>query len=212
MGTGDADSQTLLREPWDARSANNVDGSDVDPKVDSWTRRLVDTANRQRLPELFRGSPRGALYRVPDRAGIGVVVLRTSDLSASQLMGLMRFRLGQYVAAGLFDPVQVHEQRLDFDPFCSLGPNDLHFLAGSTQSGQLLCYMTLRAPRKAAARARLRQPDRELYPVEQLVGWGVFNRLRIMPDLQVAKVREASRLVKSQCLSRLDERAIRAPI
>jgi hypothetical protein len=48
--------------------------------------------------------------------------------------------------------------------------------------------------------------------VEKLFGHGVYNRLRILPDLPVTRVRELGRFVKNQRLGAFDERAFRAPI
>ena len=40
--------------------------------------------------------------------------------------------------------------------------------------------------------------------MEQIFGWGVYNRLRVLPDLPVTRVREWGRFVKNQRLSGLE--------
>ena len=58
----------------------------------------------------------------------------------------------------------------------------------------------------------MRVPERPLFPVEEDFGWGIFNQLRLLPDLPVNKVRELSRFVKNQRLAPFDELGIRAPV
>jgi CRP/FNR family transcriptional regulator, cyclic AMP receptor protein len=60
--------------------------------------------------------------------------------------------------------------------------------------------------------ATLRTRDRPFFTVEERVGWGVFNRLRILPDLPLDAVREMGRFVKNQRHGSMEEVAIRAPI
>jgi len=43
-------------------------------------------------------------------------------------------------------------------------------------------------------------------------GWGIYNRLRVLPDLQVDKLREMGRFVKNQRLHTFDELGARGPI
>src|SRR5262249_52599409 len=54
--------------------------------------------------------------------------------------------------------------------------------------------------------------DRALFPVEQVFGWGVYNRLRLLPDMPVRRVREAGRLAKNQQRDPQDELIVRAPV
>ena len=54
--------------------------------------------------------------------------------------------------------------------------------------------------------------DRPLFPVEEIFGRGLYDRLRILPDLPVGKVRELGRFVKNQQVSALDELLTRAPV
>jgi hypothetical protein len=50
------------------------------------------------------------------------------------------------------------------------------------------------------------------FRVEEMFGWRLLNRLRIIPDLPVQKIRELGRFVKNQRLSPFDELGARAPM
>ena len=58
----------------------------------------------------------------------------------------------------------------------------------------------------------MRTRGRPQLPVERAFGEGVFDRLAVLPDLPVARVRELGRFVKNQRMAPLDERLTRAPV
>jgi hypothetical protein len=58
----------------------------------------------------------------------------------------------------------------------------------------------------------LRTRDRPLLPVEDCEGWGVFNRLAVLPDLPLSSIWELSSLAKNHRLGRRDPRGVRSPI
>ena len=62
----------------------------------------------------------------------------------------------------------------------------------------------MRAPAAAPAGTTLSTRDRPLLPLEEHFGWGALNRLRLLPELPLERLRELSRFVKNQ---RLGERA-----
>jgi len=51
-----------------------------------------------------------------------------------------------------------------------------------------------------------------LFPTEEVFGRGLFDRLKILPDLSVHRVREAGRLMKNHRRPALDELITRAPV
>jgi hypothetical protein len=177
--------------------------------VDGYARRLVEDATRVRVPELLTTPHAEALYQVLDRNGVGVVALRTSSLSEAQLGRLMSFRLAQYLVAGLVDPEVVYRDRLQQDLPSSVSSGDIHFIAGVPRTGQILCYMVLRA---VVADATLRSRRRPLFPVEQAFGPGIYNNLPTLPDLPIASIRELSRFVKNQQIGVRDQGMLRSPI
>jgi hypothetical protein len=91
-------------------------------------------------------------------------------------------------------------------------PEDIHILAGSALTGEILCYCTLRALAGAPAGATMRTRARPLFPVEQTHGLGLYNHLRLLPDLPVRRVRELGRFARNQLASRVSATAARAPV
>jgi CRP-like cAMP-binding protein len=172
---------------------------------------LIETAARQRLPDLFAGEYPDALYRVRDRNGVSVLVVRTPQLSEEHLVKLMKYRLAQYLAVNFVDTEMIYQARIEYEPLSGVSPHDVHFIAGSVETGEILCYAAVKAGTPAPGKI-LRDRDRPLFPVEKVHGWGVYNRLRVLPDLQVDKLREMGRFVKNQRLHTFDVLGARGPI
>jgi hypothetical protein len=185
---------------------------ELEPAGAEWVGRLVDDAAKIRLRSLFEASREGAVYRVPDRSGIGVVALPTSGLGSDELLALMRYRLAQYLESDFVDGRVVYEQRLEHEPLDAVSGEDIHIVAGSPETGELFCYSIVEAPPEAPPETRMRDRDRALFPVEQVHGSAIYNRLRILPDLEIAKVRELGRFVRNQRLPPISDAAVRAPI
>ena len=147
-----------------------------------------------------------------NRSGIGVTALRTTDLTEEQLVELMRFRLAQYLEVNFVDANVVYEQRLEHESLDNVYPNDIHVVAGSVDDGEILCYATLKSAPDAPPGTTLRTRDRPLLPVEKMHGFGIFNRLPILPDLPVQQIRELGRFVKNQRYHGVEDRSVRGPV
>jgi hypothetical protein len=80
----------------------------------------------------------------------------------------------------------------------AVAPGDVHVIAGVPGTGEILCYVVVEQPPLAPPGCRVRSAGRRLFPVEQVHGIGLYNRLPILPDLPVAKVREMGRFVRSR--------------
>ncbi len=173
---------------------------------------LVKHAAALRLPSLFGDSRPDAVHQVFDRAGVSVVMIETRALSEQELTAILRFRLAQYLAAGFADASVIFERRLEHEPLESVAPSDFHVLAGSAEDGEILCYLTVRGSRPSWPGQRMRSQVRPAFPVEEMHGMGIYDRLAQLPDLPVAKVREVGRFVKSQQLHRRDDFGVRGPI
>jgi CRP-like cAMP-binding protein len=186
--------------------------ADTDQAAKAFAQQLIDAAADLRLPDLFGTPPAGALYHMPDRHGVTTLVLRTSDLSEAQLVKLMRYRLAQYLAVQFVDLNMIYADRLEHEPLAGVYPQDVHVLSGATSTGEILCYSTVKAAPEAGSGLTLRDHERPLFPVEKVHGWGVYNRLRVLPDLPIAKIRELGRFVKNQQLHTFDELGARAPV
>ena len=183
------------------------------PTAEPFVRRLIDGAGGFRLPELFVEASCDALYHLPDRHGVSVVALRASSLGEEQTGKLMTYRLVQYVFAGQVDATTAVAAGWEQEPRSGLAPSDIHVLAGSAATGELLCYAVVRqVAEEIPPWARLRDRDRPLFPVEKVFGWGVYNRLRVLPDLPAGAAREFGRFVKNQRPHAPGEQAVRGPV
>ena len=183
-----------------------------DASADAYVAGLVEAAAAIRLPELFGKRHPKAIFSVENRGGIGVTVLRTSDLTHDQLVDLMRYRLAQYLEANFVEANVVYEERLEHESLDNVLPNDIHVIAGSVDDGEILCYATLEASPDAAPGTTLRTRERPLMPVEKVHGFGIFNRLPILPDLPMAQIRELGRFVKNQRYHGVEDKSIRGPV
>jgi hypothetical protein len=179
---------------------------------DRYVAELVEAGCALRLPELARGRWPDALYRIRDRRGVGVLALGGDALSECQRDALLRFRFAQYVDVGFVDPELVHRERLEREPGPAIEPAAVDFVAFSSADGRLLASLSLRAAPDAPAGTTLRTPERPLLPFEEHFGWGALNRLRILPDLPLGRIRELGRFVKNRRLGSLGELGARAVV
>jgi hypothetical protein len=169
---------------------------------------VMDEGAHQRAPRVLDGD---ALHRVRGRNGISVIAVRSAVLHESELIALLRYRFAQYLALGFFDPAVTFAQRMEYEPLSVVSPADVHYIA-STAEGEILNYATLRAPPPGGGDLTMRDRGRQRFPVEQSFGEGIFDRLAILPDIPVARVRELGRFVKNHRIGPLDERLSLAPV
>jgi hypothetical protein len=170
----------------------------MDDSERAYFRQAMTAGAAVRLPTLLRTPPRGALYHRPDRHGVAVVAVPTTSLRGGDLDALLRFRFAQYLGIGFIDRRLAYTERMFSEPASVVFPGDLHLVAGVPATGEILCYAVLEQPPAAPDGTRLRTASRPLFPVEAVHGAGVYNRLPILPDLAVHKVRELGRFVKNQ--------------
>lgn len=168
---------------------------------DRYVEELIRRGSIVSLPEL-RGRSFPAIYRVRDRCGLGVVAVTDGELDERQRDALERFRFAQYLAAGFIDKDIAFRQRLDHDAlddsYTRRIAETVHFVVFATASGQLLATMCLLAGAKGNAGVRVRERGRPLFPVEEHFGWGALNRLALLPETPVERVREFGRMVKNR--------------
>ena len=184
----------------------------ADAQADAYIAKLVAGASEIRLPDIFGRAHADALFHVADRHGVSVVALKTTSLTQEQLLALMRFRLAQYLDVNFVNAQVVYDRRLEHEPLDAVKPDDIHVMAGSPSTGEILCYAVIEAPLETAPGVTLRDKDRPLLPAEEIHGWGIFNRLPILPDLPLAKIRELGRFVKNQRYKGMEDLGVRGPI
>src|SRR5712692_1376486 len=164
-----------------------------DPRVDGYVHQLIDRAAAARLPQLFQDG-RETLYRL-ERGGVSVIAVPTAGLSESELKAVMAYRLAQYLVVHFVDPRMICEASMEHEPIARVSPDDVHFIAGSTETGEILCYATLEGGPDFPPGATFRSLERPLFPAEQVHGWGIYNHLMVLPDLPLNRVRELGRFV-----------------
>ncbi len=113
------------------------------PDVDAYIQRLIDEASAQRLPGLFADETIDAIYRLHNRNGISVIAVRTTQLTEEYLLQIMSFRFGQYLAAGYLNTELIHDQRLKNEPLSGVSAGDIHVIAASAETGEILCYAVI---------------------------------------------------------------------
>jgi hypothetical protein len=166
---------------------------------DRYRERLVAAGCSIRLPQL-RAERRGVLQRVRDRRGVSVVALRTEAIRADERDALLRFRFAQYLEVGFIDAQLAARERLVRDPAGNDTPGTVECVALDAADGLLLASVSIRAPAPTPAGSTLSTRDRPLLPLEEHFGWGALNRLRLLPELPLGRVRELSRFVKNRRL------------
>src|SRR5260370_16261858 len=93
----------------------------------------------------------------------------------------------------------ISQARRESERRSGVSPHDVPFMAGSAETGEILCYAAVKAGTPAPSKT-LRDRERPLFPVEKVHGWGIYNRLRVLPDLQGDKLPEMGRFVKNHRL------------
>lgn len=153
----------------------------------------------------------GVRFTVRSGTGLRVVMAYHGQLSACERTAIGRFRLTQYVAAGLYDEARARRFEEHGDPSLeALAAHDMHIAVGDAQ-GRFLAYLcvqsafpfssaptALRAPHAHSdTTRRLWERPRPTFPVETEYGhiYGHHPGLKAMP---LHGVRELSRLVRNQ--------------
>ncbi len=172
--------------------------------AERYLERVVAAGCSIRLPQLRDERRAGVLHRVSERHGVSVVALRAETVGTDERDALLRFRFAQYLAAGFVDTELAQRERLVRDPGGADAPGSVDCVALDASDGLVLASLSMRAPAAAPAGTTLSTRERPLLPLEEHFGWGALNRLRLLPDLPLDRVRELSRFVKN---NRLGERA-----
>ena len=162
-----------------------------------YVERLVEEGSAITLPALTRGRLPGALYRLRNREGVGAIAIPNAALAPEQERALREGRWQFALAVGFVDPVLAHRDRMTHEPLSEPEPDTVNCVAFCARDGRLLASVALRAPAPAPAGTTLRTPERPLLPLEEHFGWGALNRLQLLPDVPLDRIRELGRFVKN---------------
>jgi hypothetical protein len=180
--------------------------------VGDFRRRVAARAAGARLTELFRRPPPGTLYHVADRQGVSVVVVPTSALGEAELEALLDFRFANYLEAGIVDAEDCARRGIEAEDPALVGAEDLHCVAAAAGTGELLCYCLISPIALDLPHATLRSRVRPLSYPEHYAGWGIFNRLPLLPDLPLDRVWQLGRIMKNLARHDVDDLGARGPV
>lgn len=169
---------------------------------------FLERVERDRFDDLVGPGGPPALY-LRERRGVRTVALLASQLAPRQVNRLVDFRIAQYTKIGFCDPARLNAALAEGAPLTPADGGDVHFAAVGPD-GRLLCAAVLRRLPGVSPQVRMGDRDRPMFPVEHVHGRGVFNRLRVLPELPVRQVRELSGFVKDASLSPLSVLGARA--
>ena len=179
--------------------------------AERWSAAIAAAAAQIRLPSLF--APRGeAVYQLPNRYGVVLTGIQTHALRESELLDIMRYRLAQYLGIRFVDAERIAAQRIEHEPLAHALPDDLHLVAGSPETGEIFCYAVIKRLANIPPGATIRTRERPLFPAEEEHGHGIYNRLRLLPDMPVERVCEGGRMMKNRQLHASDERSVRSVV
>ena len=137
------------------------------------------------------------LYEVADRNGVGAVACLDGALDDDQRLALAQFRFAQYLAADLVDTDIAFAQQLERDPRVDFSADTVHVMSFAADTGVLLASVMMCGPPAADRGVRFRSTERTPFQAEEHLGWGAFQRLAVLPDTPVERVREFGRLVRN---------------
>jgi hypothetical protein len=153
-------------------------------------------ADGSRHLDLLEADPAPTWHR-RHRHGVHTLCVPDSSLSREQSAAMLAFRIANYVRVGFIDTDRLADLLEAGAPLGVTGPGDVHIVA-LTEQGKILCTAILRTLDGPDDTIRLSDTDRPFFPVELVHGHGVFNGLRVLSDLPVARIRELGGFVKSK--------------
>jgi hypothetical protein len=170
-------------------------------------------ARQDRLPELFGPTPpAGHLYHRHDRNGVSVVAIRQRDLAEEQIAAILRYRLANALLNGDVDPQSVQERGADHEWWFPGQADDVHVLAGATDTGEIASYIALAFLPGVEPWMTLQSSRRPRFEVEDVFGTRVYDGIARLEGVPLSAIAEARRFVRTRWLHPLSEIAIRAPI
>ncbi len=168
--------------------------------------RDVVTLNTQlafrRLPNALLDAE--LLHRVERPNGLTTLTVRTDQLPDRYLLGLMGFRLAQYLQLGYACRQVVHAAGMFAEPAHHLADDDIHVVTLDAR-GRILGYLSL-AGSGDARPYELIDPARRPFPVEVAHDLNLFHRVEPVDGVRSDQVRELKRFVHSRLMQDKEQR------
>lgn len=158
--------------------------------------------NQDRLTYLSLLDPdnlsRSIYYKI-DRFGISTIAIKSKDLLPHQLLGIMSFRLREYLKLGWVDPELVYNQNIFHEPLQGTHDEDIHILSMNHQNGEILCYLCIYTMERHGdlLGTTIGAEDRPLFPCESAHGKGILKEIDWLKNKPIQSVKEIKRFVKS---------------
>ncbi|HZH62840.1 MAG TPA: hypothetical protein VEY70_25445, partial [Metabacillus sp.] len=109
-----------------------------------------------------------ALYQKIDRFGLSTIAIKNEDLLQHQLLGIMSFRLSEYLKLDWIDPNLVYQQKIFHEPLQQAHGEDIHLVTMNHQTGEIICYLCIYSMEryKGLTYLSMETEDRPLFPCE----------------------------------------------
>ncbi|MET0740530.1 MAG: hypothetical protein ABWZ26_03140 [Candidatus Nanopelagicales bacterium] len=178
-------------------------------KYDTISTRFARDVVRLNTGLAFRGLPDALpdaelLHRVERPGGLTTLAVRTDQLPDRYLLGLMGFRLAQYLQLGYACEQVVHATGMFAEPAHHLEDDDVHVVTLDAQ-GRILGYLCL-AGSGDSRPLELTDPARRPFPVEVAHDLNLFDRVPPHEGVRSNHVRELKRFVHSRLMHDKEQR------
>jgi hypothetical protein len=139
------------------------------------------------------------------RHGVVTIAARTCDIPHRYLIGILGFRLAQYLAVGFASAKVTAKRGLFCEPMGVLNPEDWHVIALHEETGQILGYVELAGPQVGVA-IHAADSNSGTLPVEHSHGVDLLSAFGVQDRLPRRTVREVKRFVHRRSMT---DRALR---
>lgn len=130
------------------------------------------------------------------RRGYTIVATRHGSLPRRYQIGVMGFRLTQYLKLGWACPAVVFSEKLYWESLESIDQDDLHIIALNDATGAIIGYLSAAFVAKESSPETFRSIERLKFPVEQAHGIDISAWLPSR-EIGLSSVMEIKRFVKS---------------
>ncbi|HKT03885.1 MAG TPA: hypothetical protein VJT31_30510 [Rugosimonospora sp.] len=159
---------------------------------------LHDTLRYDRIPQHVAGD--GLCWQVRRPDGLLTLAVRTDQLPHRYLLGLLGFRLAQYLRLGYASADVVYRAAMFCESAANVHPRDIHVVTLDGDTGRILGYVGFGASPDPVPRDP-RDPGRVLFHTEHAHDVNLFHRVPPPDGLTTHEVREVKRFVHNRQMS-----------